>query len=1280
MINTQTMDDQTTTQIQVDNDMPMPSVTIKKMKEEDDSQEPLRFAKLIVRCPCLLCVMILLLLCGITYVDSLYFVYTSDASRMYLVEGEIWTERADALVLAQDHVAAASRDNEAAVPQTQPEPFWSYQIMFKLRDESADDHWILTPQNIKSIIAYEDKIYLSDEWQNQFCAVRENETLNHYNFSCASSIQSMARDIAISYNYNYSAMSVADIKSYVLERITNPYYSILFNPDINRTKQSHIYRTLLHAAMPIATGKDVDGAHVSKYVNAEDHYTEQELTYSEWAQGLWNDITVEPNGEYSDGNLEILALSYVVFVEYFISLLSEAMFFVIFAVMAVLFYMTLHLRSIIISVAALIEILMSFPLAFFFYRLLFQVTHFDTFSSLIIFVLLGVGADDVFVMTDAWYQSVNFVDTSKDDALLRRMSFTYARASKAMFITQVTTFFAFMATATSLIMPISAFGIWAATIVACNYILVVTLFPCIIILHEMYLKRYEQMLCCFVCNAIKKRCIEPKSKEDEEDHYRASERFFGGSFTDFILRFRVYILVFFVIVYGTCIYFALQLKANKGDEVWFEDDHFMQKVSDATNAFTAGETDGLFGVNVVWGVKGVDRRGTSKWDSEDYGVIEWDKDFDFSRIEGQEFIRDTCDDSKENHLSFSSETAVCVPDYVSLSDDSVSWQWADFAVKRAFISSAIQGVLIGMPLAFVILLISTRNINWIISVFAVFDMVNGATILSSSTSPQYWYDDYNYTESTDASIDSWVNIGNISQGYPSYGYTSECRPLTMCQYNDGIANISQLWGWYAINNPQPGMKHGFMCDRYSIVDYSLDIYFCIEGKTQGDAFYLDRDNTNHAIINWDDSGFSNATSSQNQPGTHCNPRRIRKFTFTDSFQVEPHDLFVIAIRQKTANGDNNVVGFNNFHIQCVFPPTSPPTAAPTDVTSSPTYVPTVSPTRAPTSNPTEIPTYHPTSAPTRSTASPTSPRITVLRGSTSPDYWYDDYNYTNRSDPTLNSWVNIEGYGSSEATSRCTPTTMCQYNDGVQNVTTLWGWYGNSVLKGMRHGFVCDSQGVIDYTFDIYFCIEGKTQGDRFHIDRTAPIGNKQEVIYWDDNNFSNVSGSQNQPGTHCNPRVIRKFTFTDSFQVEPHDLFVIAIRQKTANGDNNVVGFNNFHIQCVFPPTSPPTAAPTDVTSSPTYVPTVSPTRAPTSNPTEIPTYHPTSAPTRSTASPTSPRITVLRGSTSPDYWYDDYNYTESTDASIDSWVNIGNISQGYPSYGYTSECRPLTMCQYND
>eukprot|EP01083_Nonionella_stella_P317659 1157751_1 len=206
-----------------------------------------------------------------------------------------------------------------------------------------------------------------------------------------------------------------------------------------------------------------------------------------------------------------------------------------------------------------------------------------------------------------------------------------------------------MATATSLIMPISAF------------------------------------------NAIKKRCIEPKSKEDEEDHYRASERFFGGSFTDFILRFRVYILVLFVIIYGT-----LHLQANKGDQ------------------FTAGETDGLFGVNV-------DRRGTSKWDSEDYGVIEWDKDFDFSRIEEQEFIRDTCDDSKENHLSFSSETAVCVPDYVSLSDDSVSWQWADFAVKRAFISSAIQGVLIGMPLAFVILLISTRN--WIISVFAVFDII-----------------------------------------------------------------------------------------------------------------------------------------------------------------------------------------------------------------------------------------------------------------------------------------------------------------------------------------------------------------------------------------------------------------------------------------------------------------------------------------------------------------------------------------------------------------------------
>ncbi len=77
------------------------------------------------------------------------------------------------------------------------------------------------------------------------------------------------------------------------------------------------------------------------------------------------------------------------------------MVYLVFSVAIVLVYMSIHLSSIFLSTCALFQILMSFPLAYFMYRFVFQIEHYDTLSSLIIFVLLGVGADDVFVFTDA---------------------------------------------------------------------------------------------------------------------------------------------------------------------------------------------------------------------------------------------------------------------------------------------------------------------------------------------------------------------------------------------------------------------------------------------------------------------------------------------------------------------------------------------------------------------------------------------------------------------------------------------------------------------------------------------------------------------------------------------------------------------------------------------------------------------------------------------------------------------------------------------------------------
>lgn len=80
---------------------------------------------------------------------------------------------------------------------------------------------------------------------------------------------------------------------------------------------------------------------------------------------------------------------------------------------------------------------------------------------LAVFIVLGVGADDIFVFTDAWRQSAS-EPPHISASLETRMVFTYVRTAHAVFNTSFTTALAFAGTAVSPVMPIAAFGVFAA--------------------------------------------------------------------------------------------------------------------------------------------------------------------------------------------------------------------------------------------------------------------------------------------------------------------------------------------------------------------------------------------------------------------------------------------------------------------------------------------------------------------------------------------------------------------------------------------------------------------------------------------------------------------------------------------------------------------------------------------------------------------------------------------------------------------------------------------------
>ncbi len=93
-----------------------------------------------------------------------------------------------------------------------------------------------------------------------------------------------------------------------------------------------------------------------------------------------------------------------------------------------------------------------------------QQIYVDIWQYLGIFFIMGIGADDIFVFSDAFVQS-SYLPESISSDLEKRFAWAYRRASSAMLVTSATTFCAFAATASSTVPAIRGFGIFAGLLV-----------------------------------------------------------------------------------------------------------------------------------------------------------------------------------------------------------------------------------------------------------------------------------------------------------------------------------------------------------------------------------------------------------------------------------------------------------------------------------------------------------------------------------------------------------------------------------------------------------------------------------------------------------------------------------------------------------------------------------------------------------------------------------------------------------------------------------------------
>jgi len=85
-----------------------------------------------------------------------------------------------------------------------------------------------------------------------------------------------------------------------------------------------------------------------------------------------------------------------------------------------------------------------------------------------LFLIMGIGADDVFVLYDTFQQSKAIF--GHNASLGKRMKWSYRHASSAMLITTVTTVGSFYANLFSSVRVIREFGLFMGTVTIFNFI------------------------------------------------------------------------------------------------------------------------------------------------------------------------------------------------------------------------------------------------------------------------------------------------------------------------------------------------------------------------------------------------------------------------------------------------------------------------------------------------------------------------------------------------------------------------------------------------------------------------------------------------------------------------------------------------------------------------------------------------------------------------------------------------------------------------------------------
>jgi len=257
------------------------------------------------------------------------------------------------------------------------------------------------------------------------------------------------------------------------------YMSAFYDSNVNLTNTNVSFiRSFFTLGGPL----EING---TRFTDRTDRPIEQDKFVNVWVRQVIANLD-KNLPEESDGTMKFgmkqLNFNFIVMQDDFYKLSMDDTGFALFSIMFVFGYLTYHLGSFFLAYIGVVLILLSFPLTVLVTEGILRVTFFNSLHTLVIFIVLGIAADDIFVFIDAWRQSEKIKQFNGDKK--KRMAYAWRRAVRAIAVTSSTTSVAFIANAFSPIMPIKSFGIFAGAIIPMNYILICLIFPAAVIIYE----------------------------------------------------------------------------------------------------------------------------------------------------------------------------------------------------------------------------------------------------------------------------------------------------------------------------------------------------------------------------------------------------------------------------------------------------------------------------------------------------------------------------------------------------------------------------------------------------------------------------------------------------------------------------------------------------------------------------------------------------------------------------------------------------------------------------